>query len=248
MSFSGSSTCRPDSLPIGAATPCARDNFRGCFMDLSHLLAGGAILGVVTACWARIKQVCWRGVNLLIQQIEIQEQMTQMRLGQSTVPATTNGLPPTTRPTAPSTSTPATASTAWCRSSCSAAAVSSSGTAGCRSSTRPAAGRSRTPPPALRHQQPGQGLLHLDVRARPARRRATDQVGLRHAQRRQLGRGPGAQESAAALLHQARTGRRQIRTHQQQPGRNRRPGLVSPAALSAAEALAQRIGPAHLVA
>ncbi len=49
-------------------------------MDLSHLLAGGAILGVVTACWARIKLVAWRGINLLIQQIEVQDELTQNAL------------------------------------------------------------------------------------------------------------------------------------------------------------------------
>jgi hypothetical protein len=53
---------------------------RGCIMDLSHLLAGGAILGVVTACWTRIKLVAWRGINLLIQQIEIQDELTQNAL------------------------------------------------------------------------------------------------------------------------------------------------------------------------
>src|SRR5262249_17859068 len=49
-------------------------------MDLSHLLAGGAIVGLVTACWARIKLVAWRGINLLIQQIEVQDELTQTAL------------------------------------------------------------------------------------------------------------------------------------------------------------------------
>ncbi len=49
-------------------------------IDLSHLLAGGAILGVITACWTRIKQVCWRLINLLIQQVSIQDELTQNAL------------------------------------------------------------------------------------------------------------------------------------------------------------------------
>jgi hypothetical protein len=49
-------------------------------MDLSHLLAGGAILGVVTACWARIKMICWRIVNVFIQQIEIHDELAQTAL------------------------------------------------------------------------------------------------------------------------------------------------------------------------
>jgi hypothetical protein len=49
-------------------------------MDLSHLLAGGAILGVVTACWTRIKMVCWRIVNVFIQQVEFQDEPSQSAL------------------------------------------------------------------------------------------------------------------------------------------------------------------------
>ena len=49
-------------------------------MDFSHWLAGGAILGVVTACWAKIKAVSWRLLNLFIQQIEIHDEMAQSAL------------------------------------------------------------------------------------------------------------------------------------------------------------------------
>jgi hypothetical protein len=52
----------------------------GFGMDLSHLLAGGAILGIVTACWARIKAVCWRIVNIFVQQIELQDEASQSAL------------------------------------------------------------------------------------------------------------------------------------------------------------------------
>jgi ATPase family associated with various cellular activities (AAA) len=46
-------------------------------MDLSHWLAGGALLGVVTACWTKIKEFCWRILNLFIQQIEIHDDNAQ---------------------------------------------------------------------------------------------------------------------------------------------------------------------------
>src|SRR5207245_6478668 len=49
-------------------------------MDFSHWLAGGAILGVVTACWTRIKAVSWRLLNLFIQQIEIHDEAAQSAL------------------------------------------------------------------------------------------------------------------------------------------------------------------------
>jgi hypothetical protein len=49
-------------------------------MDFSHWLAGGAILGVVTACWTRIKAVCWRLINLFIEQIEIHDEVAQSAL------------------------------------------------------------------------------------------------------------------------------------------------------------------------
>jgi hypothetical protein len=49
-------------------------------MDFSHWLAGGAILGVVTACWAKIKAFTWRLLNLFIEQIEIHDEAAQSAL------------------------------------------------------------------------------------------------------------------------------------------------------------------------
>src|SRR4051812_19788192 len=49
-------------------------------MDFSHWLAGGAVLGVVTACWAKIKTVLWRLFNLFIQQAEIHDETAQSAL------------------------------------------------------------------------------------------------------------------------------------------------------------------------
>jgi ATPase family associated with various cellular activities (AAA) len=46
-------------------------------MDLSHWLAGGAVLGLVTACWTKIKTVCWRAISLFVQQVEVQDELTQ---------------------------------------------------------------------------------------------------------------------------------------------------------------------------
>jgi hypothetical protein len=46
-------------------------------MDFSHWVAAGAVLGVVAACWARIKAVCWRLVCFFLQQVEIQDEATQ---------------------------------------------------------------------------------------------------------------------------------------------------------------------------
>jgi hypothetical protein len=40
-------------------------------MDFRNLLAGGAILGVLAGFWGKIKEVLWRLLNLLVQQIEI---------------------------------------------------------------------------------------------------------------------------------------------------------------------------------
>ena len=40
-------------------------------MDFRNFLAGGAILGLVAACWSKIKEVSWRLLNLLVQQIEV---------------------------------------------------------------------------------------------------------------------------------------------------------------------------------
>jgi hypothetical protein len=49
-------------------------------MDFSHWIAGGAILGAVTACWARIKALAWRILNLFIQQIEVHDEAAQSAL------------------------------------------------------------------------------------------------------------------------------------------------------------------------
>jgi hypothetical protein len=49
-------------------------------MDFSHWLAGGAILGVVTACWAKIKALCWRLVSLFVQQVEVNDEAAQSAL------------------------------------------------------------------------------------------------------------------------------------------------------------------------
>jgi hypothetical protein len=40
-------------------------------MDFRNFLAGGAILGLIAGCWSKIKEVSWRLLNLLVQQIEI---------------------------------------------------------------------------------------------------------------------------------------------------------------------------------
>ncbi len=49
-------------------------------MDLSHWLAAGAILGVVAACWAKIKAVCWRFCSIGLHQVSIQDELTQTAL------------------------------------------------------------------------------------------------------------------------------------------------------------------------
>src|SRR5262245_12802385 len=49
-------------------------------MDFSHWLATGAVVGLVAACWAKIKAVCWRFVCLFLQQVEIQDEPTQTAL------------------------------------------------------------------------------------------------------------------------------------------------------------------------
>ena len=49
-------------------------------MDFTHWLAGGAILGVLAACWAKVKAVCWRFLNLFIQQIEVHDESAQSAL------------------------------------------------------------------------------------------------------------------------------------------------------------------------
>jgi hypothetical protein len=45
-------------------------------MNLSHWLATGAVVGLVAACWAKIKAICWRFVSLFLQQVEIQDEHT----------------------------------------------------------------------------------------------------------------------------------------------------------------------------
>ena len=42
-------------------------------MDLWNYLAGGAALGVIAACWDRVKGACWKVASLFIQRIEIEE-------------------------------------------------------------------------------------------------------------------------------------------------------------------------------
>ncbi len=49
-------------------------------MNLSHWLAAGAVLGVVAACWTKIKVVCWRLMSLFLQQVAIQDESTQSAL------------------------------------------------------------------------------------------------------------------------------------------------------------------------
>src|SRR5262249_44828855 len=43
-------------------------------MDIWNLLAGGALVGLVAACWTRIKEITWRFVSLFIRRIEIDSQ------------------------------------------------------------------------------------------------------------------------------------------------------------------------------
>src|SRR5262245_50820974 len=49
-------------------------------MNLSYLLAAGAVLGVVAACWTKIKSVCWRLMSLFLQQVAIQDESSQSAL------------------------------------------------------------------------------------------------------------------------------------------------------------------------
>ena len=40
-------------------------------MDIFNFMAGGAVLGVVAACWDKIKALVWRVANLFVRQVEV---------------------------------------------------------------------------------------------------------------------------------------------------------------------------------
>src|SRR5215208_4137248 len=49
-------------------------------MDLSHYLAGGAVVGLLATWWARLQALCWRIANLFVRQVAIQDEHTQLAL------------------------------------------------------------------------------------------------------------------------------------------------------------------------
>ena len=42
-------------------------------MDFSHLLAGGALVGLISSFWGKIKEFAWRALCLVIQRVEFTE-------------------------------------------------------------------------------------------------------------------------------------------------------------------------------
>ena len=49
-------------------------------MDFQNLIFGGALLGILAACWDQIKSVCWRFANLFIRRVEVPSESAHQAL------------------------------------------------------------------------------------------------------------------------------------------------------------------------
>src|SRR5262249_15081424 len=66
---------RWDGLPIRPTKGATED-----LMDLRNLALGGAVVGVLTACWDYVKSFAWRLVGLFIRRIEIPSEAAHQAL------------------------------------------------------------------------------------------------------------------------------------------------------------------------